>query len=86
VYSKLIPKILNDNNGSEQPFCSMAFSRAAKEGGIDPVDNLSDTFTDPGDLDRSPLFKAAFTLFPNSHCYDIDIYDRSMVALIEDLK
>jgi len=48
-------------NGS-LPFCSQAVSRAYRAGGLDPVPNLADGFTEPGDLARSPVFRKRFTL------------------------
>jgi hypothetical protein len=35
------------------PFCSQAVSMALRRGGIDPVPNLADRITEPGDLARS---------------------------------
>jgi hypothetical protein len=44
------------------PFCSQAVSMADRAGGIDPVPNLADRLTEPGDLSRSPFYAYKFTL------------------------
>jgi hypothetical protein len=44
------------------PFCSQAVAMADRAGGIDPVPNLADRLTEPGDLARSPFFEYRFTL------------------------
>lgn len=44
------------------PFCSQAVSMALRAGGADPVPNLADRLTEPGDLARSPFFAYRFTL------------------------
>ena len=44
------------------PFCSQAVSMACRLGGVDPVPNLADRLTEPGDLARSPFFQYRFTL------------------------
>lgn len=46
------------------PFCSQAIAAACRAGGVDPVPNLADRMTEPGDLARSPFFKYRFTLVP----------------------
>lgn len=44
-------------------FCSFAVSTSARLGGkIDPVPNISDRITEPGDLSHSMLWRYAFTL------------------------
>jgi hypothetical protein len=48
--------------GRDAPFCSQAVSMACRTGGVDPVPNLSDRATEPGDLARSTFFKYLFTL------------------------
>jgi hypothetical protein len=48
------------------PFCSQAVSMADRTGGVDPVPNLADRLTEPGDLSRSPFYAYAFTLYPDS--------------------
>jgi hypothetical protein len=50
-------------NGS-LPVCSQAVARAMRAGGVDPVPNLADRATEPGDLARSVFFRYRFTLFP----------------------
>lgn len=37
------------------PFCAEAYSHAIRESFVDPVPNLADRLTEPGDLTRSPL-------------------------------
>ena len=55
-----------DTNDSEisawPPFCSQAVAMADRAGGIDPVPNLADRLTEPGDLARSKFFQYRFTL------------------------
>jgi hypothetical protein len=46
------------------PFCSQAVSAAMRAGGIDPVPNLTDRLTEPGDLARSAVYQYRFTLVP----------------------
>ncbi len=55
------PKTDDNLNGS-LPFCSQAVSRACRAGGVDPVPNLADCATEPGDLARSAFFRYRFTL------------------------
>jgi hypothetical protein len=46
-------------------FCSEAVSRADRlGGGVDPVPNLADHDTEPGDLARSDFYRYQFTLEP----------------------
>ena len=45
-----------------RPFCSQAVAMACRAGGCDPVPNLPDRLTEPGDLARSVFFKYRFTL------------------------
>ncbi len=44
------------------PFCSQAVAMATRAGGVDPVPNLADRLTEPGDLSRSPFYAYRFTL------------------------
>ncbi len=44
------------------PFCSQAVATADRIGGVDPVPQLADRFTEPADLARSPFYKYLFTL------------------------
>jgi hypothetical protein len=46
------------------PFCSQAVAMADRAGGIDPVPNLADRLTEPGDLARSEFFEYRCTLIP----------------------
>jgi len=46
------------------PFCSQAVSMAMRAGGVDPVPNLADRLTEPGDLARSAIYQYRFTLVP----------------------
>jgi hypothetical protein len=47
------------------PFCSQACAMADRiGGGVDPVPNLADRFTEPADLARSPFYRHRFTLLP----------------------
>lgn len=53
------------NGGPAAPrFCSQAVAWACRAGGLDPVPNLPDRLTEPGDLARSNLFRYRFTLVP----------------------
>lgn len=48
---------------SKPPYCSQAISMADRIAGrVDPVLNLADRLTEPGDLARSPFYEAMFTL------------------------
>jgi hypothetical protein len=44
------------------PYCSQAIAIAAERAGVDPVPNLDDRLTEPGDLARSSLWNYRFTL------------------------
>ncbi len=55
----------SDEANSDFPFCSEAVARSLRAGGVDPVPNLADKFTEPGDLDRSAVLKLKFTLVPD---------------------
>ena len=59
----VLPDTDDQANGS-LPFCSQAVSRACRFGGVDPVPNLADRLTEPGDLARSAFFCYRFTLQP----------------------
>lgn len=55
----------NDENYRSRkrpPFCSQAVAMAERIAGVDPVPNLSDRFTEPADLARSPFYTYLFTL------------------------
>lgn len=47
------------------PFCSMAVAAAIRAGGVDPVPQLADRWTEPGDLARSRFFRYRFTVVPD---------------------
>src|SRR5690606_11195502 len=55
-----------DQPGEGLPeFCSQAVANAARiGGGIDPVPNMSDRITEPGDLARSQLWERQWRLWP----------------------
>jgi hypothetical protein len=57
-----------DTNDAETstwpPFCSQAVATAMRAGGADPVPNLADRLTEPGDLARSAFYEYRFTLIP----------------------
>lgn len=55
----------NDRANGSLPFCSDAVSRALRAGGVDPVPNLADAGTEPGDLARSAAITYRFTLSPD---------------------
>jgi hypothetical protein len=46
--------------------CSSSVSRAYRQAGLDPVPNLADRATEPGDLARSAAFSYRFTLVPDA--------------------
>ena len=50
--------------GGAPPFCSQAIAMACREGGTDPVPQISDRMTEPGDLARSAFYRKRFTLIP----------------------
>lgn len=56
------PNTRDNDNSRRSPFCSQAVAMACRKGGFDPVKNLADAKTEPGDLARSPFFKYRFTL------------------------
>jgi hypothetical protein len=59
------PDFENDHSQSKfTPFCSEAVARAHCAGGVDPVPNLADRYTEPGDLARSLFYRYRFTLVP----------------------
>lgn len=49
-------------DGELPPFCSMAVAAAMRAGGVDPVPQLADRWTEPGDLARSRFFRYRFTV------------------------
>jgi hypothetical protein len=58
----LVPPDMDDESNGSLPFCSQAVARACRAGGVDPVPNLPDRLTEPGDLARSAFFRYRFTL------------------------
>ncbi len=57
------PSMDNDACDRRPPFCSQACAMAYRlGGGIDPVPQLPDRLTEPGDLARSQFFQYRFTL------------------------
>ena len=56
------PDVNDRENSTWPPFCSQAIAMADRAGGVDPVPNLADRLTEPGDLARSPFFEYRFTL------------------------
>lgn len=64
LWRYLLPFLVVDNNNGSLPFCSMAVSRALRAGGLDPVPNLGDAWTEPGDLYRSAAFYDWAYLYP----------------------
>ena len=53
---------MDDGANGSPAVCSSLISRACKSAGYDPVPNLSDRATTPGDLGRSALFEYRWTL------------------------
>ena len=64
VVRLLVRPNTDDTANGSLPFCSQAFAKACRAGGVDPVPRLADRLTEPGDLARSALFRYRFTLFP----------------------
>jgi hypothetical protein len=56
------PDTDDDRPTRERPFCSQAISMACRRGGVDPVPDLADRSTEPGDLARTTFFEYRFTL------------------------
>ncbi len=53
----------DDEENFERPqFCSYMIAAAYRAAGVDVVDELADSFTEPSDLARSKVFERAFTL------------------------
>ncbi len=75
VVRLLVRADTDDRANGSLPFCSQAISRACRAGGVDPVPNLADRSTEPGDLARSVFFSYRFTLVPEEEakpCEDLD--------------
>jgi hypothetical protein len=65
VFRFLVPPDAKDSEPSQKPpFCSQAVAMADRTGGVDPVPNLADRLTEPGDLSRSAFYAYRFTLVP----------------------
>jgi hypothetical protein len=61
----LVQPDTDDSETSTWPqFCSQAVAAAMRAGGVDPVPNLADRLTEPGDLARSAFYEYRFTLIP----------------------
>jgi len=58
----LVTPDLDDKANSTLPFCSQAVAAALRAGGVDPVPNLADRLTEPGDLARSAALVDKFIL------------------------
>jgi hypothetical protein len=59
------PNLDDDSTDCRPPFCSEACSMADRlGGGVDPVEHLADSLTEPADLARSPFYQYRFTLMP----------------------
>lgn len=56
------PANLDDAATGGLPHCSSMYSFCDRAGGIDPVPNLADRDTEPGDLARSAIYSYQFTL------------------------
>jgi hypothetical protein len=57
-----VKPIADDTTNGTNLICSQAVSRACRLAGFDPVPELPDSLTEPGDLARSPFFKYRFSL------------------------
>ena len=64
MFRWLWPFMANDGDNGTPPFCSMAVARVCRAAGLDPVPNLADAWTEPGDLDRSAAFEDVAWLTP----------------------
>ncbi len=63
VVRLLVPPLTDDAvRSGRPPFCSEAVAYAYRRGGVDPVPNLADRVTEPGDLARSPFFVYVCTM------------------------
>jgi hypothetical protein len=63
IFRFLVRPDTNDNGASTRPpFCSEAVAMAVRAGGVDPVPNLADRLTEPGDLARSAFYEYRCTL------------------------
>ncbi len=63
IWRFLVPAETDDAAADGRPpFCSQAVAAACRAGGVDPVPNLADRLTEPGDLARSSFFQYEFAL------------------------
>jgi hypothetical protein len=63
VFRFLVPPDPEDTETTDwPPFCSQAVSLAMRAGGLDPVPQLADRLTEPGDLARSAILEYRSTL------------------------
>ena len=63
IFRFLVPPDTDDAETTTwPPFCSQAVSLAMRAGGIDPVPQLADRLTEPGDLARSAILDYHYTL------------------------
>ena len=72
----LFPPETDDTANGHLPFCSQAVARACRHAGVDPVPNLADRSTEPGDLARSAAFQYRFTLGPDLEPEPVDQEDQ----------
>ena len=68
ILSMFLSAPLADDRHKRLPVCSELVSRAYREAGADPIPNLSDKATLPGDLARSTMFEYKFTLSSLRDC------------------
>lgn len=63
-FVRLFVRPLTDDSDTSPypPHCADAIARACRAGGVDPVLNLADRVTEPGDLARSTFFSYGATL------------------------
>ncbi len=61
----VVRPLRDDKANGGLPFCSAAVGGAVRKGGVDPVINLADKFTEPGDLDHSPMLPGKWRLVPD---------------------
>ena len=72
----------DDTADGSLPFCSQAVALACRAGGVDPVPNLADRLTEPGDLARSTFFRYRFTLVPEERqCEGSDVLEEPPCGL-----
>jgi len=62
IWRFLVKPDTDDKANGSLPFCSQAVASALRAGGVDPVPNLADRLTEPGDLARSAALRDVFIL------------------------